>query len=319
MVTLALPAMGTRFELVLHGEDAVFLRAAGEEALREIKRLEQQLSLYRDDSDISRVNAFAAQEPVRVEPRLFRLLQTAQRISAATGGAFDITVAPLMQVWGFVGGTGALPDAAAIEAAREVVGMQHVILNGDDYSVFFDRQGVRLDLGAIGKGYAIDQAIELLRDNEISSALLHGGTSSVYAVGVPPDADGWRIALQRPFEAADTEPLAEIVLKDAALSVSAPHNKGFTANGLHYGHVIDPRTGWPAAHHLLAALVTDSACEGDALSTALLTAGQEVLSQLLTLAPEAQSLLVSETADGGRVLLTHGPVWLETSDTSRTY
>ncbi len=132
-VRLALEAMATRFELVLHGEDDVRLRAAGEEALAEIQRLDAQLSFYRPSSEISRINARAAAGPVRVEPRLFRLLQTARRLHTETGGAFDLTVAPLMRCWGFTGNTGRLPEPEALAEARRRTGMHLVTLDEADF------------------------------------------------------------------------------------------------------------------------------------------------------------------------------------------
>src|SRR6266511_5781800 len=121
-LTLARQAMATRFEIVLHGDNPVALRAAGEEAFDEIERIEAQLSLYRNTSEIAHVNARAAREPVQVSPAVFRLLEEARRLSAETGGAFDITIAPLVRCWGFLGGTGALPSADAIAAARARIG-----------------------------------------------------------------------------------------------------------------------------------------------------------------------------------------------------
>jgi FAD:protein FMN transferase len=160
-VILALHAMATRFELVLHGDNATRLCAAGEAALREVERLEAQLSLYRPTSEIARVNALAAREPVRVSPSVFRLLQHARQLQAESGGAFDITVAPLVRCWGFMHGTGRVPEPAEIEEARSCCGMTHVILDEQNYSVRFDREGVMIDLGAIGKGHAIDCAAEI--------------------------------------------------------------------------------------------------------------------------------------------------------------
>ncbi len=142
--------MATRFELVLHGDDPTRLRAAGEEALAEIEHIESQLSLYRTDSELSWINAHAGRERVPVEPRLFRLLQLCTRLSDLTDGAFDVTVTPLTRCWGFVGGTGHIPTPAELDAARAVTGMHHVELDEDGSTVRFDREGVELDLGAIG-------------------------------------------------------------------------------------------------------------------------------------------------------------------------
>jgi len=186
-VRLACSAMATRFEMVLHGEDAMALRAAGEEAIAEIERLEERLSLYRPSSEIAGLNARAARGPVRVTPPVFALLQRAQQLHKETGGAFDITIGPLVRCWGFMGSSGRMPTAQEIAEARALVGMDLVHLEPQGFSVQFAREGVMLDLGAIGKGYAIECAAELLREAGVTSALLHGGTSTVYALGHAPE------------------------------------------------------------------------------------------------------------------------------------
>src|SRR5262245_52294275 len=141
--------MATRFEMVLHGAKETTLRAAGEEAIAEIERLEEQLSLYRPSSEIAEVNARAARGPVRVSPPLFALLESARKLSTETDGAFDITIAPLVRCWGFMGGTGRWPVPEEIKGALACVGMHLVQLDRREYTVQFAREGVMLDLGAI--------------------------------------------------------------------------------------------------------------------------------------------------------------------------
>ena len=198
-LTLARQAMATRFEIVLHGDAPVSLRAAGEEAFDEIERIEARLSLYRPTSEIAHVNARAAREAVRVSPATFRLLEHATKLSAETGGAFDITIGPLMRCWGFVDGAGRMPTPEAVAEARERTGMRLVELDANGFTVHFAREGVMVDLGAIGKGYAVGVAAEVLREAGVTSALIHGGTSSVYAIGRPPDAEAWKVAVERPL------------------------------------------------------------------------------------------------------------------------
>lgn len=318
-VAVARQAMATRFEIVLHGKDEVSLRAAAEEALSEIERLEAQFSLYRPDSEISSINARAATGPVKVEPGLFRLLQQAQRLSRETGGAFDITIAPLMRCWGFMRGDGRLPAAADVGDARSKVGMHLVQLNEKDFTVQFAREGVMLDLGSIGKGYALERAAELLADAGVVSAILHGGTSTVYALGAPPDADAWKVAIPHPDFAKETialrpahapgreleaNLLAVVPLKNEALSVSAVWGKAFEADGKVYGHVIDPRTGEPAQGAVLAAVALPSAAESDALSTALLTLGAAGHNQIASLRPGMRTLVVGRDDPTGQFHVT---------------
>jgi FAD:protein FMN transferase len=290
-VTLARNAMATRFELVLHGGNASRIRSAGEEALAEVDRVEARLSLYRPSSEIARVNAQAARQAVRVSPPVFRLLQIAQQLHRETGGAFDIAIAPLVRCWGFMEGASRVPDPGEIAAARQCSGFSHVILDEADFTVRFDREGVMLDLGAIGKGYAIDCAAEILREAGVTSALLHGGTSTVYGLGSPPDSEGWKVAIA---EAPDAPKLhATILLRDNALSVSAVWARSFEAGGKTYGHVIDPRVGHPVNNSVLAAVGLPSATETDALSTALLVLGHEGREGIAKLRPDMRTLVVA--------------------------
>lgn len=315
-VTLARHAMATRFELVLHGGEATALRAAGEEALDEIARLEDELSYFRPTSQIFRLNQAAAERPVRVSPWLFRLLLHARQLAAESGGTFDPTVAPLMRCWGFYTRAGRVPEPAALAAARACVGMDLVQLDEAELTVRFARPGVQLDLGSIGKGYAVERAGERLREAGVTCALLHGGTSTVLALGTPPDAPAWIIALDPPPPPAAAPPPADlrpppsalpppdpaapwatVALRDESLSVSAVWGKSFTAADRSYGHVIDPRTGAPTQGALLAAVVLPSATESDALSTMLLTRGAEGLAGLQARRPDLRALVAAPGPD----------------------
>jgi thiamine biosynthesis lipoprotein len=336
VVTLARHAMATRFELVLYGSDPVRLRAAGEEALDEIDRLEAQLSLFRPSSEIAHLNARAAFEPVRVTPGLFALLQHSKKLNTETSGAFDISIAPLVRCWGFMGGQGQVPSDKELQEVRNNVGIDLVQLEPNNLTVRFVRPGVMLDLGAIGKGYAIERAVELLREAGIESALLHGGTSTVYALGQPPEAEQWQVAISDPRNGPTSYPpsgssqpaglrlmemqpkgkdlkvpgpgkpdsgfhFASVGLKDESLSVSAIWGKCFKVDDQNFGHIIDPRTGRPATHALLAAVVLPSATETDALSTALLTLGLDGHEQIAGLRPRIRTLVVGES--GGELVI----------------
>jgi thiamine biosynthesis lipoprotein len=299
--------MATRFEFVLHGDNPVGLRATGEEAMEEIHRLEGQLSLYRPSSEIAHLNARAGREPVRVSPGVFALLERAQKLTRETSGAFDVTIAPLVRCWGFMGGNGKIPAEQELADARAKVGMHLVQLNRQNFTVGFATAGVMLDLGAIGKGYAVDCATEILREAGVTSALLHSGTSTVSAIGTPPGEDSWKIAIDQPavrttstvaenssnHSSEATKPLTTISLKDESLSVSAVWGKSFQAEGRTVGHVLDPRTGRPVSAAILAAVVLPSATETDALSTALLALGKDGHESLAKLRPGIRTLLIS--------------------------
>ena len=175
-------------------------------------------------------------------------------------------------------------------------------LKEDDFTVRFAREGVMLDMGAIGKGYALERAAELLREAGVTSALLNGGTSTIHALGQPPEAGCWKVALEYPAEErADARPvpLATVELRDEALSVSAVWGKSFQADGKTFGHVLDPRTGQPVGDAVLAAVVLPSAMETDAFSTALLIAGEKGHEQIADLRPGMRTLVTGGLQSDG--------------------
>jgi thiamine biosynthesis lipoprotein len=282
-IRLAAEAMATRFELVIHASDAVSARAAGEEALREIVRLEDVFSFYRPGGVLGRLNRRAADADVPVPAILFDLLERCGVLHGETGGAFDPTVGPLMRAWGLAGGPPRVPPERELEAAVRSTGFGHVRLDAGARSVRFDRQGLAVDLGGVAKGRAIDEAATVLEEAGVVNALLHGGTSTVRARGGGPDGGGWRVGIPAPRDpdappGARTEApglAATVTLLDEALSVSEIAGKGFTDRGAFHGHVLDPRTGRPVTGALLAAVVGPSAAETDALSTALLVLGAD--------------------------------------------
>ncbi len=264
-VRLAVNAMGTRFELFILGQDEPQLRAAGEAALEEILTLHRRLSAFERSSELARVNREAGRGWSAISADMIDLLDLCARAHELSAGAFDPTVGPLMEAWGFRGGT---PDVSAARTARERVGMDKVELDRERGRVRFNHPQMQLDLGGVAKGFALDRAAETLRDGGVESALLHGGTSSAIAIGSPANEAGWRVRIG----VQTGGPV--VVLRDAALGVSAPHGRMIEHEGRQLGHVIDPRTGEPARGAASAFVVGTSGAMCDALSTALLVAQQ---------------------------------------------
>ena len=268
-VTVAAEAMATRFEVALHGAPEAILRAAAEEALAEITRLEGMLSLYQPTSEIAHINTRGDREPVRVSPEVFSLLEHCVALGEQTGGGFDITLAPLMRCWRFMNDSGAAPSDAALAEARALCGWPQLRLDPEHTTVQLATNGAMLDLGSVGKGYALEQAATLLQENEFENFLIHGGTSTVCARGVQADGEPWRIAVEHPD--ADQPPLSIVDLQNESLSVSGIGGKSFIDDaGVEQGHVIDPRTGRPTQAARVAAVVCSSATVSDAWATALL-------------------------------------------------
>jgi len=288
--------MATRFEVVLFGSRPESLRAAGEDALDEIARVESWISPYREDSSLVRLHREAARhpgEPVPVDPLLFGFLKTALELVRETEGAFDPTVGTLLRSRGFDGSGAVIPVKSA---SPGTVGWHHIELDSARRTVRFLKPGIEFHPGAVGKGWALDRAAEVLREAGVTSALLHGGTSSVVAIGRPPDADAWRIALPQPpanwgiYWPGGSPP--EIGLEDATLGVSAAWGRSTEIGESALPHVFDPRTGEPVEGMALAAVVLPSATASDAWSTALLVDGQQGLQRLQSLKPLSRGWLL---------------------------
>ncbi len=271
-VMLASHAMGTRFELVLDGDDCDRLRVAGEAALAEVRFWHDRLNLFDRGSLLNAINTRAARVAVSLDELTFELLGLCQRVYEASGGAFDPTVRPIMERWGFQVEHRAVAPA---DVSPPVHGMRHVELDPVAQSVRFTRRGLVLDLGGVAKGFAIDRAVEVLQEAGVRCALLHGGTSTVAAIGSPPGRDGWSVATRMPPSPRHHGPAAPVVrLRDAAMSVSAPHGRTIERDGEAAGHLIDPRAGRPAAVGKFAAVLGETAAETDAWSTAVAVLGR---------------------------------------------
>ncbi len=263
--------MACVYTIVAYGREAVSLAAATERALDEVDRIDRLMSHYRVESPLSRLNREGARGPVAVEPELLAFLARCLRYSGESGGAFDVTVGPLMKTWGFFGGEGRLPEDREIAAVREVVGYGHVFLESARGTVRFDRAGIEIDLGGIAKGYAVDRAVGVLAEAGVTAALVSAGGSTLYALGAPPGQKGWEIAIEDPLRPGRVA--RKVVLRDRALSVAGSRGKAFEADGALYSHIMDPRTGRPVPDIAGVAVVTDTGTAGDALDNAFFVLG----------------------------------------------
>lgn len=275
-VWAACDAMGCRFEIVITDPETEtnsggvgFLRAVCEESIEVIRDWHTRLSAFDAGSVVSQLNREAATNPVRVADDVLAVLLASARVHADSQGAFDITVGPLMRRWGFRKPTASEDPAETTAPPGEAIwGMPHVQIDAGTGLISFDQPGLELDLGGIAKGLALDDAAAVLRDAGVGCAILHGGTSTAVAIGPPPGHPAFRVALGSDADA----PVVE--LRNAAISVSAPHGRVVEHEGQSLGHVIDPRTGKPTSSARLAAVIGPSAMICDAWSTALLVLGR---------------------------------------------
>ncbi|NIR00561.1 MAG: FAD:protein FMN transferase [Gemmatimonadales bacterium] len=287
--------MGTTVEVFLYASTRDRAAELFEAAFQEIERVEEALSTYRSTSEISRINTTAAHRPVVTDPEVFSLIVRALEYGRRTGGAFDITVGPLVKAWGFFRGDGHYPSADALSEARARVGWQHVALDKAQRTIRFLTPGLELDMGGIGKGFALDRAARVLRRHGVDSALLGAGQSSYVAIGAPPDARGWPITVPSPHHPARA--LSSIQLRDQALSTSGSDRQYFELDGRRYSHIIDPRTGMPVTGMVQVTVIAPTATDSDALSTALFVLGRERAAALIEGMEGKAALLVTD--DGG--------------------
>ncbi|GAB6164947.1 FAD:protein FMN transferase [Thermostilla marina] len=266
-------------------------------AIERVEPLEQQMSFFRSSSELNRVNAVASFQSVKVEPGLFSLLETSKKIWEETQGAFDITASPLWRIWGFADHRPRVPDDSEIRDTLRDVGSQYLELDASSCRVRFRQENLELNLGSIGKGYALDRCAACLDEAEIGDYLCHAGYSSIIARGTrwrspetPEPEGGWPIGVAHPLKRG--ERLGILRLRNAALGTSGSALQFFRHRGKRYGHVIDPRTGYPADHFLSVTVTAPTATEADALATAFFVMREEEIERYCECHPGVGALLI---------------------------
>lgn len=314
LVHISRPAMAGEFQIFLNAGQYPHGVQTALEALELLEPLEQQMSVFRPDSLIQQINQQAALGPVQVEDRLFGLLELADQIYQMTEGAFDLTAAPLWEVWGFAQRQPRTPTDAELAEARQRVGWRHVRLDPAERTIQFTRPGIRLNLGSIGKGYAVDRCAEVLRQAGIEDFVIHGGQSSVLAHGQRrdmPSGMGWPVGLRHPLR--PDRRLGQLHLKDRALGTSGSGVQFFYSGRRRWGHIIDPRTGQPGEGVLSVTVLAPTAAEADALATGLFLLGVEKTRLVCQKRPDLAALFVLPYRQSGGIELVpigiSEPVW----------
>lgn len=300
VVTFSRSAMACEFHVGLNARQHARGAEAAIECLDLVDRLEDQLTVYRDHSEVSRLNQTASQLPIRVEARLFRLLRKATEIARDTGGAYDPTTGALSKVWGFYRRQGRMPSPKEVDQALATVGWQDLEFDAEQSTIRYRKPGMEINLGGIGKGHALDRCVESMLAEAVDDFVIHGGHSSVVArgsrAGRREDRPGWLIGLRHPLQ--PDERLAEFLLKDQALGTSGSGTQFFHHQGKRYAHILDPRTGRPAEGVLSATVIAPTAAEADALSTAFFVMGVEQAQAYCRARPAISALLVVPTPRG---------------------
>lgn len=288
-------AMGTVFTIDLYASSEDKAELAMNSAFAEIDRLEALLSNYRPSSELSRISREAGSGPVVTDPETFRFLERSVYWSRVSGGAFDITVGPLLRAWGFFFHHGRVPSQAELSALKDKIGWQHIALDAATRSVSFTQhQPMELDPGSIGKGFAVESVEKLLRQQGVTSAFIDAGGSTLYAIGAIPGTAGWPVDVPDPQHPGRLA--ATVELKDTSLSTGACTQKFFIKNGRRYCHIFDPRTERPVEGVLQTSVIDPSATDSDALSTVVFVQSPAESRRLLSTMPEVQALIFTETS-----------------------
>lgn len=282
--------MGTMFDIVVYHSPRADAERAIQKAFEEITRLDQVLSHFKPDSDLSKLVRGARRGFVAVEPSLYEILQQSIIFSRRSGGKFDVTIAPLLRTWKEAHARGRRPSDAEIDAARRCVGYEKIEVTAPD-KIRFGSDCVEIDLGGIGKGYAVDRAIAVLKAAGMQHALVNAGSSSIAAIGAPPGRTGWPVRLGASVSGRTT-----LLLRDASISTSQQNFLPFGSEAGAFGEILDPQTGAPAESRLAVSVVAASATVSDALSTTLLMLSTDEAAKLLEQFADVSALWMS--ADG---------------------
>ena len=276
-------SMACTYTIVLYGKDPKQLPLVASAALDEADRIDALMSNYKSESPLSLINREAGKGPVPVEPELYRFLKRCVEYSRESDGAFDITVGPLMKTWGFFRDEGRVPWSFEIWSVLRHVGYQYLKLDDVHRTIQFEKEGMEIDLGGIAKGYAVDQIVEILKEQKIERAFISAGGSTLYGLGTPPDRAGWEVKLRDPqFPHDPKKSSITVLLKDRCLSVSGNYEKFFVVGGVTYSHIMNPKTGRPVENMLSVAVLTQNGTDGDALDDSFYVMGVEKSKVLLT-------------------------------------
>ncbi|WP_428264359.1 FAD:protein FMN transferase [Haliangium sp.] len=290
LIARSAQAMGTRITVTLWTDDEAAAARGAEAVFAEFKRVDRLMTSWLDDSDVSRINAAAGAVPVKVDPEVLAVIERAQEFSRVSGGAFDITVGAFRGLWKFdQDKDGTIPDPAAVEARRPLVRWRDVQINHRRGTVKLRRPGMRITLGGIAKGYAVDRAVAILRERGFVDFLIQAG-GDLYVAGRKGDRR-WRVGIRDPRgDQAASFAVAEI--ENRTFSTSGDYERSVIQDGVRYHHILDPATGRPATRSRSVTVMATDAVTADAWSTALFVMGHERGLALVEKNPDIEAVFV---------------------------
>jgi thiamine biosynthesis lipoprotein len=290
------PEMGSPFRIVLYAPNPAIAEKASASAFQRIKQLNDMMTDYDSDSELSKLSRTSGQgRPVHVSHDLWVVLQRAQSLAERSGGAFDITVGPYVNLWRQARREGTLPDPTRLQKATQSVGYKNVKLDPAAQTVTLLAPNMRLDLGGIAKGYAVDQAVRVLSLFGVGCALVSGG-GDLEVSGPPPGKRGWRIELP-PLDASNAPPARIVLLSHAGLSTSGDLFQRVEVNGKRYSHIVDPRTGMGLTDHSLVTVIAPDDFTADGLTKVMSVLGPKEAMQFLKGTPHIAVRIVRKPGD----------------------
>lgn len=296
----ARPLMGTLVEISVEAEDRKTADAVIDEAFEEIARVDALMSSFKEESEVSLLKRHAGEGPLKISPMLMEVLQAGVDYYSLSGGAFDITVGPLVRLWGFAGGFKRVPSSDEITRVRSFVGSDRIVLNPSESTAYLPVKGMEVDLGGIAKGYAVDRAMIALRSGGISHGVVNAG-GDLFVLGSSRCPGGTPVGIRNPVSKGEL--LGWVRVHDEAVATSGNYENFFVQDGKAYTHIIDPRDGYPVHGVLSVSVRAPSAMQADALATALFVLGSAEGLKLAESLPEVEALIVSSGGEGGGLSL----------------
>lgn len=257
-----------------------------------IKDVDRLMNLYNKDSEVANINKNATSFPIKISSDTFWVINKSIEFSELSKGAFDVSIEPLVELWGFGKGKNRIPLESELQKKMSLVNYNNIILNKSDSSIYLNKMGMKIDLGAIAVGYAVDKAVKNLKDIAIENALINAG-GEIYALGSPPKKKAWKVGIQHPRR--KNELLGTIDLKNKAISTSGDYENYFEENGKRYCHIINAKTGQPVNGVMSVTVIADSTIDADALSTALMLMKPEEAIRLVKNLKNVECLIITGT------------------------
>lgn len=288
--------MGGRFDISIVAKDSLTAEQNINEVITEITRIENLISDWKPDSQVSQVNQNAGVKPIKVDREVFELTQRAIKFSEITNGSFDVSFAAMDRIWKFDGSMTEMPSAEAIKKSVEKVGYKNIILDSVESTIFLKLKGMKIGFGALGEGYATDKCRAIMIAKGIQAGIINGsGDMSIW--GKQPNGQPWKIGITNPFKPEKV--LAVVPLNQGAVTTSGSYEKFVVFNGKRYSHIINPATGYPATGLCSVTVFGPNAETANGLSTSLMVLGQKEGLLLLQKFPEYSCVMIT---DNGKVI-----------------